>query len=275
MRKLVVPLLAIAAAATILVLVARRGSFRSALRRDAEKGLSRFRTPRVVTETDLERLPAPVQRYLRYAGVVGRPEVADLYAVFDGDFARNPSARAMKIHAEQYSFFDPPSRFFLMQSPLFDAYHRYAAANATMSVKAFSLFPVVHARGAEMTRSETVTLFNDMCLLAPATLTDPAIRWEHVDARAVRAIFTNAGNTISAILTFAPDGRLIDFTSVDRSQTSDGNVYIRCPWSTTIHSYGDFHGFRLPSEADAVWHEPAGDFVYAHFHVRDIRYNLK
>src|SRR5579864_9273590 len=114
MRKIFVPLLAIAAAAAALLVVARRGSFRSAHRRDAEEGLGRFRNPRVVTESDLERLPAPVRRYLRYAGVVGRPAVVNLYAVFDGDFARNPNARAMTIHAEQYSFFDPPSRFFLM-----------------------------------------------------------------------------------------------------------------------------------------------------------------
>jgi hypothetical protein len=36
-----------------------------------------------------------------------------------------------------------------------------------------------------------------MCLLAPATLIDPAIVWEAVDDRTARASFANAGHTIA------------------------------------------------------------------------------
>jgi hypothetical protein len=43
-----------------------------------------------------------------------------------------------------------------------------------------------------MTQSETVTLFNNMCLMAPATLIDSAIVWEAIDARTTKARFTNA-----------------------------------------------------------------------------------
>ena len=49
-----------------------------------------------------------------------------------------------------------------------------------------------------MTQGETVTMFNDMCVMAPATLIDPAIVWEPVDARTARASFTNAGYRIRA-----------------------------------------------------------------------------
>jgi hypothetical protein len=47
-----------------------------------------------------------------------------------------------------------------------------------MRVKALGVMPMVDATGNVMDRSEAVTLFNDMCLLAPATLVDaPVLVW--------------------------------------------------------------------------------------------------
>jgi hypothetical protein len=37
------------------------------------------------------------------------------------------------------------------------------------------------------------SLFNDMCLFAPATLIDPAMEWEPVDAQKVRATCIDVG----------------------------------------------------------------------------------
>lgn len=278
MRRCLLAFAVAVTAAAVLVFMVRRNGFRAAFEREAGAGTRRFRGARIVSEGDLAHLPQPVQKYLRYVGVMGKPAVVNFHAVLDGDFARNEQAGFMPIRAEQYNFYDRPSRLFIIESSLFgipfEGFHRYAGTAATMRVQLARLIPLVHAAGPEMTRSETVTLFNDMCVFAPATLIDPAIRWENVDDRCVRATFTNAGNTIRAVLMFGPDGELRDFLSVDRSQTTDGTVFVRCPWSTPIRNYREFHGFRLASEGDAVWHEPSGDFTYAHFRFRDIRYNI-
>ena len=69
---------------------------------------------------------------------------------------------------------------------------------ATMRIKAAALVRVVDVSGNEMDQGETVTMFNDMCVMAPATLISPAIAWEPVDARTARASFTNAGHAIRA-----------------------------------------------------------------------------
>ena len=50
------------------------------------------------------------------------------------------------------------------------AFHRLVHGQATMRVKMAGAFSIVDARGDAMDRSETVTLFNDMCLLAAGTL---------------------------------------------------------------------------------------------------------
>lgn len=127
-----------------------------------------------------------------------------------------------------------------------------------------------------MTRSETVTLLNDMCLMAPATLIHPAITWEAVDARRARARFTNAGHTVQAVLSFDEAGHLTDFVSDDRYQTSaDGRTMRPQRWSTPIAGYRTFGAVRLPSGGKAHWHESNGAYAYIELTFDDVQYNVQ
>jgi hypothetical protein len=87
-----------------------------------------------------------------------------------------------------------------------------------MRVKAAALVPIVDLSGSEMNLGETVTMFNDLCVMAPAALIDPAIVWEPVDAFAARARFTNAGHTIVAELMFNKEDELTNFRSDDSTR---------------------------------------------------------
>jgi hypothetical protein len=247
--------------------------------RDVRQALARPRLSPVVTEDDLAPLPAPVQRYLRVVGVVGRPRVWNMRARMRGRIRAGVDQRWMPLRAEQHNVFDDPGRFFYMTATMFgvpaDGYHRFAGGAATMRVKAAGLVPVQQSSGAEMTQAETVTLFNDMCVLAPATLLDPAIAWEPVDDQRVRAAFTHAGHAIRAELEFNAAGELVNFWSDDRRQTSgDGRTLTNVRWSTPIDGYRDFGGARLMRRGQARWHEAAGDYAYIELELEDVRYNV-
>lgn len=168
----------------------RPTSFTSSYRREVKRGLARAAATPPVTDADLERLPAPVQRYLRRVGVVGKPRVHDVRVAFRGEMKGKPGADWMATRVEQHSFFDEPTRAFLMEAKMFgipfEVFHLYVGPSATMRVRIGGLLQIVDAHGPEMNQSETVTMFNDMCLLAPATLVDAAVQWETID-RAARA----------------------------------------------------------------------------------------
>ena len=119
-----------------------------------------------------------------------------------------------------YNFVDPAARHFYLNGSMFmipvQGYHRYVGPSATMRVTAAGLVRLVDVSGHEMNQGETVTLFNDMCVMAPATLVDHAIVWEPVDERTARATFTNAGQTMHAELSFNEAGELSNFWSDDR-----------------------------------------------------------
>jgi len=79
-----------------------------------------------------------------------------------------------------------------------------------------------------MDQGETVTVFNDLCLLAPAGLLDAPIVWQTIDSRHVRSAFTRGAHTVTAVLVFNDAYELIDFISDDRLRASpDGRRFAR------------------------------------------------
>ena len=142
-----------------------------------------------------------------------------------------------------------------------------------MQVKVAGVVPIVNDRGDDMDRAETVTLFNDMCILAPGTLVEPDITWEPVDATTARARFTHRGHTITATLFFAPDGRLVNFESDDRSRASPDGRFTKARFSTPLRDYRDFGPLYLAGYGEARWRLPEGEFVYGEFTMRDVVVN--
>jgi hypothetical protein len=247
--------------------------------RDVVDALSRHAAVQRVTEADLEPLPAPVQRYLRLTGAVGRPRIENFRVRMHGRIRSGPGDPWMPLLAEQYNVVGEPRRFFYLTASKFgipiQGYHRYVGATASMRINAAGLLPIAAAAGAEMVQSETVTVFNDMCLMAPGTLIDPAIQWEAVDSRTVRARFVSTGHAIAAELIFNEAGELTNFRSEDRYQMpSDGGPGRKRGWSTPTSGYRCIRGRRLVSGGAARWRECDGDYTYIELAFDDIEYNV-
>jgi len=228
----------------------------------------------VVTEADLYPLPPPVQQYLRVTGAVNKAKIKNVRMVFDGEM-RGKEKDWFGFRSVQYNFFDEPTRLFYMKAKMFGVpvlgYHAYQQESASMKVKLFGLFTVVQAEGPEMSKAETVTLFNDMCLMAPATLIDKRIKWEAIDNRSAKATFTNGANRISAVLYFNEIGQLVNFISDDRYDINDKKQY---RFSTPIKNYKLIEGRTVPSYGETIWHYPDGEFVYGQFYLSNIQYNI-
>lgn len=254
-------------------------SLRAEYERDVADRVSAPAVTALVTDADLDRLPPPVRRYLRLAGVVGQPRVHTFRARIHGRIRSSRHGRWMPLSAEQYNVVDPPARMFYFTASMFgipvQGYHRYVGSAASMRVKAAALLPVAAATGPEMTQSETVTLFNDMCLMAPATLIDPSIEWSMIDARTVGARFANAGHTIRAELSFSDAGELRDFVSDDRYAVVSGASPRVLRWSTPVADYRQYGAVRLPSRGEGRWHDTEGEYAYIEVAIDDVQYNVR
>lgn len=244
---------------------------------EVQKRLTPGGTDPVLRDEDLSHLPPVVQKYIRFSGAVGKPRVRNFRATGSGSMYRSSGESGMKITTWQYNFFDDPARLYYITSSFWgipvDGLHAYVGDSATMKINVAYFIPVVNAGGERMNMSETVTLFNDMCLFAPATLITKDIIWEPVDPRTVWARFTHNGITISAMLYFSENGRLTGFVSDDRYMSADGKTYARYQWSTPVKKYRDFDGRKVPVSCEATWKMPEGGFTYVRFNLDEIEYN--
>lgn len=228
---------------------------------------------RDIMQSDLFYLPIPVQKYLNYVGVIGKPIVDNVYIEMHGTM-RDKGKDWFSFNAHQYSFSEAQERLFFMKASLkylpVYGYHRYKDGAASMQIKLASLIPVVDINNEMLLKAETVTFFNDLCLLFPASLISKNIHWETVDARTVRAIYTVKDISITATLYFNPEGQLINFESDDRIDIKDMQAY---RFSTPVRSYKNFNGYNLPAYGEAIWHYPEGPFTYGRFNIDKVIYN--
>lgn len=228
----------------------------------------------LLKKDDIQYLPALVQEYIKYIGAINKPKVKNVKVAFSAEM-RSKTQDWFKLTAEQHNFFDKSERLFFLKAKVKGlptrGYHLYKEGKSSMIIKLFSIIPVVNVSGDEMFKAETVTLFNDMCFLAPATLIDKRIKWEEVDSTSVKATFTNQKVTISAILYFNEIGQLVNFESFDRYDVNDMKQY---KFSTPLKNYKLINGYNIANYGEAIWHYPEGEFVYGRYYLKDIKYNV-
>jgi hypothetical protein len=257
-------------------------SFRAQFERDRAEGRARLAAlspAPEVKESDLEKLPAPVKTYLQKAGFVGQPEVRGYDLEFRMRLRGGPSEPWIHGTVEQASFADRPTRLFLLSATMFglpvQAFHRYVDGHATFQVKLAGLISITHARGPELDRTETVTLLNDMFMLAPGTLLSPELSWESMDKQRVRVTYTHRQNQVSAELLFDAEGMAADFVSDDRQRSvQNGKAFVKQRFTTPVRAIANFGKYRLPSVGEAHWHAPPpeGDFVYGEYELEKVAF---
>ncbi len=256
-------------------------SFRGMYENDVKTGIEKTSSmpESLLTEADIQNLPEPVKNYLRYVGTIGKPKVNNFKVKFTGKIRKDDKSEWMPFTSEQYNFLAASTRLFYMKATMkglpVEGYHCFKNGDAFMDIRLFSLIKVQYQTGKEMGIAETVTFFNDMCCMAPATLIDKRIKWSDAENNKVKAEFTNNGITISAWLYFNEKGELTNFISEDRYATlADGSLK-KLRWATPLKDYKNINGFNIAGYADAVYTYPEGDFIYGTFNTTHIEYNSK
>lgn len=233
----------------------------------------------ILSEEDMTHLPDAVKKYLRYTGSVGKPKVENFKVCFKGKIRKNNETGWMPLVSEQYNFMETPTRLFFMDAVMKQlpvaGYHCYKNGDAFMDIRLLSMIKVQYQTGSEMSIAETVTFFNDMCCMAPATLIDKRIKWITTEGNAIQAEFTTNNITISATLYFNDKGELINFISNDRYAQQDDGGMKQLRWSTPLKNYKEINGYKLAGSAETVYNYPEGDLVYGIFNLTEVEYNCK
>ena len=248
---------------------------------DVKDGLMESATIResILTEQDLQNLPEPVKNYIIYSGAIGKPKVKNFKLEFTGHIRKREPSEWMEFTTEQYSFIETSKRLFYMDATMkhlpVAGYHCFINGTAYMDIRLLSLFRVQYFDGEKMNIAETVTFFNDMCCMAPATLIDKRIKWLETTGNEVKCEFINNGISIFARLYFNDKGELTNFISDDRYGEGDNKTMINLRWATPLKDYKEINGYKIAGFAQTIYTYPEGDFCYGEFLVKNVIYNYK
>lgn len=215
---------------------------------------------RFVSDAMLDGLPEPVQRYLRYAGIVGKPFVRKVHLRQKGRMLLARGTPWIPLTAEQWYSIRPPGFVWyatlnIGPVPILRARDMYRTGEGRMLIKAASLFTVADAKGQEFDQGEMVRYLSEMIWFPSAFLEDN-ISFEEVDARSARVIFTDGGRTATGTFFFDAEGRLTEFVARRYAGTKLET------WSVSIAGYGRFEGLNLPVRGKPQWKLAEGDQEY-------------
>jgi hypothetical protein len=229
-----------------------------------------------ITEADINRLPEPVQKYMRYTRIVGKDKIHTVRLKQIGRIRMKPDAKWMPFEAEQYYRTDTPAFIWKANvkfAPLLWISGRDSLIDGkgNMLIKLLSLIKVVDGSGPELDQGALCRYLNEAMWFPAAYLSD-YIKWEPIDANSARASMTVNGAIASALLKFSDEGKLLDF--VAQRFMSSGDKYVKELWSTPVEDYKEFNNIVLPAKGRAVWILKTGDFCYIELELVDIEYNV-
>lgn len=251
------------------------GPLRSPLGRDlwagamhqAAAAVGDARPPRSVpvAEDDLDHLPAPAQRFLRYMGVIGRPRPWAFSVRFVGRFKR-PGQSWMPCEAWQVNAAAPVTRVFHMRIDFARVVPMvgqdvYVDGRGSMHGKVLGLVPVADGAGPEFDLGELVTYVNDALVLAPSMLLVPACTWTAVDSGSFDVAFEDRENRVTARVFVDERGAMLDFATEDRWCDLPGGL-VRARWTTPFDGWTDVDGRPWLTGATATWDLPDGPLPY-------------
>ena len=143
MATILIAVVAVAVAVAVIAVLA----FHRGIGREIDTLIAEGRAPRsrAIEEADLERLPAPVQQWLRYSRILGTKLPTTVCLRQEGDFDLGHGW--MPFTAEQYFTIEPPGFVWMatfQMAPMVSVFGRdaYRGGVARMDMRVLSLGPV-------------------------------------------------------------------------------------------------------------------------------------
>ncbi|MCH8559276.1 DUF6544 family protein [Nesterenkonia sp. DZ6] len=226
-----------------------------------------------VCQEDLVGLPGPVQRWLRWSGVVGKPIPSTVRLQQEGELLVGDLGW-LPFTAEEYYSTQPPAFVWKANTRIAPGLpvigkDSYLDGRGALEMRVLGLVPVARDTGPEMDEGDLLRYLNEI-LWFPAGSLIPEITWDPIDDGAARATMSYGGVSGTATFFFDREGRPTNMIA-ERYDRDYGAVL---PWSTPMNAYGEFDGVRVPTEGEAAYSRENGDFSYIRLTITDVNYDV-
>ncbi len=219
--------------------------------------------------SEIDGLPAPVQRYFRAVLKDGQPFIAA--ATFDLAGIINMSAtggNAWKAFTStQRAVVHRPGflwngRVTMMPGLAAHVHDSYIGGVGTLHAAMLGLFTVAEVQGGgEIARGEMMRYFAEMAWYPTALLPSQGVRWAAVDDHSANATLVDGPIALTLLFRFDQAG-MINSVHADARGAGVGKDMVMLAWDCTVSNYQVRHGMMVPTVGEAAWLRPEGRKPY-------------
>lgn len=255
-----------------------------------QRGTNKLRTKLAATQTpintlfydesELENLPAPVQRYFKAVLKNQAPIIKAAYFHQTGTFNMGETTpQWRRFEADQQVFTHTPGFDWNARISIFPGFNvyvhdAYVAGEGLLQAKLLGIFPVANIGGTpEAAQGELMRYLSEGVWYPTALLPSQGVLWQAIDDTSARATLTDGNTSVSLDFHFDANG-LVDTIHADSRTRGVGAKIANAPWDIRLWNYQSFQGMKVPTEGEVAWALPNGAYPYWRGRVDNARYQF-
>lgn len=236
--------------------------------------------PKTYSASELEGLPAPVQRYFRAVLQEGQPIIAAVNVQHTGTFNMDETAdRWVPFTSSQRVVtrrpgFDWDARMPMMPGLPVRVHDAYIAGEGILHASLFGLVSVMDMRGTpEVAQGELMRFFAESSWYPTALLPSQGIQWQAVDDTSATATLRDGDLELTMLFLF-DENDLIEAVRAEARGRTVGKEIIPTPWEGRFSHYERRDGMLIPLEGEVAWLLPEGPKPYWRGRIANIQYEF-
>lgn len=242
---------------------------------------ARLRSPvRAYNESELEGLPAPVERYFRAVLNPGQPVIEAAGIEQSGSFNMSATGEkwrpftAIQRVVTRRPGFVWDARIAFIPGVSIRVHDAYVVGEGILRATLLGLLTLADLRGTrDIAEGELMRFLAETAWYPTALLPSQGVRWESVDDRSANATLTDGDIGLTMLFRFDEHG-LIDSVHAGARGRTVGKTVIPTPWEGRWRRYEVRHGMRIPLEGEVAWMLPQGPRPYWRGRIRSLRYEF-
>ena len=236
--------------------------------------------PSLFDESELDGLPAPVQRYFRASLKPGQSIVKAARLEHAGVFNMSETGEQWKpFTSKQYVVTHRPgfvwdARIAAMRGVPVFVHDAYVAGTGILRARLFGLVKLAEVRDVpEIARGELMRFLAEAAWYPTALLPSQGVRWQAVDDTSAKASLTDGDVTATLLFRFNNDGLIESVRAEDRGRGVK-KQFVPTPWEGRWHRYEWRNNMLVPIEGEVAWVFPAGPKPYWRGRITRIEYEF-
>ncbi len=225
----------------------------------------------------IDSLPAPVQKYFRFALSEGITEPNFVRLKQSGKFKTNINADFKDITAEQYAITNQPGFIWsgdihLASILWIKGIDTYFNGRGDLLIKFMSGVTITKETGKEIAQAQIVRWLLEGLWYPNSLLPSENLKWKAIDSTSAILHFTENDVEVEAVFHFKDDGSVSKVTSQRYMTTTAGPALTS--FTGYFSDYRELNGIKIPFHSEVEWNLDHQDFKYGIFNIDKIEYDV-